>query len=188
MSKLVNRLPSYTMEDGTLIQESPMSGAGWKGVALNPWSEEYPFIAIVSPGQVEDENLTHLVESFNANSHMIHMGWFSDEREAAYVAALTQDPEMMDFMLENYQAMHQQRETPTGEAFTDFPDDIYEHEVNLTAAEAYALTKQSTEKSAAKRKNKKVSKGEAAAIINKEVADRRTAYEATMPEWLREMK
>jgi len=168
MSKLVNRLPTFTSEDGTLIQDSPHSGAGWRGVALNPWSEELPFIAEMSPGWIEDQGLEHLLESFNAESHIKQFGSFRHEQEARYVAALCQDPEMMEYMMENHQAMNTYRETPLGNVFTDFPAYIYDEPVNLTPEEAYALTVQSAEKSAAKRKAKKLTKtGTAVKVIVK---------------------
>lgn len=192
MPKLSNRLPSYTLEDGTEIKSSAMSGCGWRGVALNPWCEDLPFIAMLSPGWVETEGLSHLLEGFNSTSLMIHMGWYADEREAAYVSALAQDPEWMEFMLENYQQMNSHRETPSGgDIFTDFPADLYKQPVNLTAAEAYALTKQTaTEKNVGSKKaSKTLTKSEKSArrsnAKNKAVVDARAKALAEMPAWLR---
>ena len=197
MSKLVNRLPTVTLEDGTVLEESTRSGCGRKAVALNPWSEEFPFIPIINPEKIEKQGLTHLVSSFNDQSLMVHMHWYADEREAAYVAALANDPEWMEYMLTYHQGMHTNRENPTGDdPFMDFPADLYEQEVNLTAAEAYALTKQTTEERAVKKASKKLTKKEKAIKAinnadakatksNKDVADRRAAFEATLPEWLR---
>tara|TARA_Y100001938_G_scaffold133350_1_gene192608 strand:- start:697 stop:1296 length:600 start_codon:yes stop_codon:yes gene_type:complete len=192
MPKLSNRLPSYTLEDGTEIKSSAHSGCGWKGVALNPWDENRPFIATVGRGKIEEQNLEHLI--VHESTFLIHFGWYADEREAAYVAALAQDPEWMEYMLSYHQSMMSvgsadgQELDTLGTMFIDFPSDLYEQSINLTAAEAYALTKKNTKKKsnkASKTLTKSEKSAHSANAKNKAVADARAKALAEMPAWLR---
>ena len=90
----------WTLADGTKIRTSPMGAAQLRGVTTGGHIDRN-FIAYLDATWVP----AHLMYLLNApNSLMHHMGCYTDSRDAAAVSALAQDPELMEFMLTNYQS------------------------------------------------------------------------------------